>query len=239
MRRVVPAGWLSDIERWWLIGCATLFVLVTADVVAGGLFVNLDHVVRDHVQPRQLTAPWILNAAGFFGAVETGGAAVVLVAAIVSWRWRRWYPVVVVTVSLACFEAFILVAKLAVSRRGPGLQAYRTDYPGYYPSGHTATVAVCAGVVGYLAMVVAGRAANHAALVAQVIGVVAGLMGGADAVLLDTHWLSDVIGGLIVASATTLLSCAALRSSGRAGPKLSTRAHVSQRPGEMGDPDEG
>jgi len=108
----------------------------------------------------------------------------------------------------------ILLLKVAVGREGPGAQAERVGYPGYYPSGHTATSAVCAATVLFLLLCArhARERVDRAATVSLVVGLVVGATGAWRAVLGDFHWISDGLGGLLVAYVVLVLAFATIRT---------------------------
>jgi membrane-associated phospholipid phosphatase len=201
-------------DRRILLGAALVFVLVTADVASDGLLTRLDGQIRDQLIAHGLTAPGSLWPLGDVGDLAVA-IAVVAAAAVVSsqLQWKLG-PAVFGFGCLGVTEALIYVSKSLVARPGPGIWADRVGYPGYYPSGHTATATVVVGVVVYLALVVPSRApyrdqSGHLALVA---GLIAGTAAGGYAVLGDFHWLTDVVGGLSLGTVVLVIGCAAMRT---------------------------
>jgi membrane-associated phospholipid phosphatase len=150
---------------------------------------------------------------GNLGEVGTA-TALMLVAALVAAQvlWRVW-PVVLAVANLATVEILVLVLKTAVGRPGPGSRAHLNGYPGYFPSGHTATSAVCAGTVAFLAVTCWGsvRWLDKAALAGQVAGFVVGAVSAVSAVLGDFHWLTDTVSAILLASVVLTVGFAAVR----------------------------
>jgi membrane-associated phospholipid phosphatase len=191
-----------------------VFVLVTADVVIGGLLTQVDESVREQLQTHGFTAPGLLTPLGEIGDVGIA-VPVVLTAAVISSQLRwQWWPAAYAIGALAVTELLVLLTKAAVGRPGPGIWADRVSYPGYFPAGHTATAMVSVGIVVFLVLVVptTSRNRDRATLVSVVAGWVAGGAAGVYAVLGDYHWLSDVVGGLTLTTVVLVVTCSAARN---------------------------
>jgi undecaprenyl-diphosphatase len=118
--------------------------------------------------------------------------ALIVVAIELIWRRSRWSPLFLLAV-LAGEEAATLGVKDLVSRVRPALTPEAATLGPSFPSGHSATAAAFYAA----AALVLGRAlparARHLVIAAAVALATA---VAASRVLLDLHWLSDVIGGL-------------------------------------------
>lgn len=111
--------------------------------------------------------------------------------ALLSWRRRSWRPLTLLGVALFVLNLSVGVVKVATGRWGPLVtrQAHDVFAGGnIFPSGHTANAVVLYGV---FAMVVARRWRTAAAVAAIWISLTVGL----STLYLDTHWLTDVLGG--------------------------------------------
>ncbi len=128
------------------------FALVTADVVVGGYLSHLDTQVRDGIQPQpSATASW-MGVVAAFGEIGIAAALMAISGLVAAHaRWRIW-PLVLAAGNFVAVEALVYVAKVAVGRPGPGVLATSAGYPGYFPSGHSATAAVSAGTVIFLVL---------------------------------------------------------------------------------------
>jgi membrane-associated phospholipid phosphatase len=181
-----------------LFAALAVFVLVTADVLAGGLLTRLDHRASGWARATGLPGdgPTDLAQKLVDGLVELGDRAVVgpivLVAiVVVCLRSRTVGPLVRLVGLSAATTAVVLALKFAVGRHAPsgvhGPEAFRS-----YPSGHTATAVV---LWGLLYTVVSSYPdlglSRRVAWVLSRIGPVAVMAG---LVLRDYHWITDLVG---------------------------------------------
>jgi membrane-associated phospholipid phosphatase len=109
-----------------------------------------------------------------------------------SWRDRTMRPLMLLGTSLLVLNLSVGVVKLSVGRLGP-LRTHQVhavfDGGNIFPSGHVSNAVVLYGVMAMLAV-------NHRRL-AAVAAVVLSVTVGASTIYLDTHWLTDVVGGLM------------------------------------------
>lgn len=127
----------------------------------------------------------------------TGLVPIILLASLALWRFRRGWAVLLPFV-MAGTGALQYLAKWAAQRPRPN------EAPWGFPSGHTLSVAVLAGLLLYLLLTAIARhrrgrwlaCAGATAPVAMVAW---------SRIYLDMHWLSDVIGGLAIGAAYLLL----------------------------------
>ena len=146
--------------------------------------------VQDHSSP--------LSTSGLKAITELGnikvviGFAIVLVIVDAFRRRNRWSFLFLVTV-LAGMEASMLVVKDIVERVRPTLNPAAASLGPSFPSGHSATAAAFYAA----AALIIGRTLRRPArqlVIAGAIGIAVAV--AASRVLLDLHWLSDVVGGL-------------------------------------------
>lgn len=196
-----------------IVVAACVLAFSTADVLTGGPLTHLDAAIRS-VAPRPGGPATWSTVALSFGDIGVAAAALVIAGLVCAHAlWRLW-PLVLAAGNLAVTEGAVLALKAAVGRPPPGESTVPTDYPGFFPSGHTATATVAAGTVVFL--VVAWRtAAGRLVLAAQVsLGVALGIGGltAVQAVLGDLHWASDGLGGLALGTLVLVGSLAAART---------------------------
>lgn len=131
----------------------------------------------------------VTNLASTWGVITIGVAA----AAIEWWRIRsRWIPVFLL-VAIGGDSLATSIVKAVVDRARPTLDPAAASLGPSFPSGHSSTAAAMFAAVALLA----GRGRSYrarAALVGVAVALAVAVAGSR--VLLDLHWLSDVIGGL-------------------------------------------
>jgi undecaprenyl-diphosphatase len=212
--------------------CAVVLVLVTADVVAGGLLTKLDEAISDPM-PSSDDAPTWTRVVGLLGNLGVGGVAVVAASIATMHATLRWWPGVMAIGQLVATEVVVLVLKVAVGREGPSPEAAPDGYPGFYPSGHTATSVVSIGVVTFLlTFLLARRRGPGAVRQARRRGLAAGAVGGVvvgiSTVLGGFHWVTDVVASLAIAAAV-LVAGFGLAESHVAGADRRTTAGSTGR----------
>jgi membrane-associated phospholipid phosphatase len=121
----------------------------------------------------------------------------VLAVAVTAWVWRRWREPMLVAVAVAGEVAIFLAVTLLVDRKRPPVGHLDEAPPtSSFPSGHTAATLV---LWGALAVLASGRA--RAALARGVfltLAVVLPLLVASSRLYRGMHYLSDVLGGLLL-----------------------------------------
>jgi membrane-associated phospholipid phosphatase len=117
----------------------------------------------------------------------------------VSWRSRSTRPIVMLVTSLILLNVSVGIVKLATGRLGP--QQTRLVHQIFlggdiYPSGHVSNAVVLYGLVAWIALRFRKTAIAAAVFVCVTVS--------AGTIYLNTHWLSDLLGG-ILAGALVLL----------------------------------
>jgi membrane-associated phospholipid phosphatase len=182
-----------------------LLVLVGGGLVVGvlTLLIRSNGAVRDidsgaarfgHEHATQLSTKlltWVTDFGDWYGV-----APVVVAVLLVEWRRRPRELLVIVpflTVAIVGDKLVTNVIKNLVDRARPTLNPIAATLGPAFPSGHSSTAAC---VYAALALVLArGRGPRTRVLVAGG-GVAIAVAVAASRVLLDLHWVSDVVAGL-------------------------------------------
>ncbi|WP_330476517.1 phosphatase PAP2 family protein [Terrabacter sp. C0L_2] len=194
-------------------------VLVTVGVVSGGALLMLDDRVLALTPGRgggpraaELVALGIVDLATPVLSV----AVLCAVTFAVCLRTGRWTPLVVAGPALVLVSGSVLLGKAVITRSAPDVPGMLGG-DGSYPSGHTATALVCAGVAAeLLSRLQPARRRLARAAAATWTTLVAGAL-----LWLHFHWLSDVVGSALLA---TLVLWLLLRWPARLGARLETPA---------------
>jgi len=198
------------------------FVLIALDVMSGGLVSNFDQTLREWVQPQPVSVASWLGLARDLGKPGVSAALLGIAGAVASHLlWKIW-PFVFAAAVFLVTEGLVYLTKTVVGREGPGVWVDRADYPGYYPSGHTALAAVCAGSVVFLALLCQGgvRDVARAAAFGSGSGMLVGALAAWHSVVGDFHWLSDGLGGLLLAYCVLTLAFAVVQANDRHPGKI-------------------
>jgi undecaprenyl-diphosphatase len=202
-----------------------VFVLLAQAFVAGGQVVSFDDNVARWVAD---TVPswleWVSRAlsrlGGIVGTVVVAGAAF-----FVLWRAGRRIDAGFVAASVVGITVLVWVLK-SIYERGRPDHGSPIALPHSYsfPSGHAATAVVLYGALGLL---LAERARTRVRAVAWLAGAaVLALAIGASRVLLNVHFVSDVLAGFAVGLAW-LCCCAVVRDFLAAGGAASASPRSS------------
>jgi membrane-associated phospholipid phosphatase len=170
------------------------------------------------------------------GSFTTIVVLCVIVAAIETLRTRSAWVVPFLVIVLAGEEVLMLSIKSLANRARPALDAAAVAGLGpSFPSGHSSTAAAFYAAVALLL----SRRRGHAAR-ALLTGLAVGLAVAvaSSRVLLDVHWLSDVIAGLLLGWAWFAASALAfggrlLRFGAPAAAAAATASGSSPRPGQL------
>jgi membrane-associated phospholipid phosphatase len=222
---------------WRAVGFAALlvvYVLLTLAVVFKSPVLSLDSTLRN-LQLRERHPgwkPWIYYYV-MFG--QRGPATLVFLPYFVwvSWRKRTTAPLVMLGTSLVLLNVSVGIVKVATGRLSP-LRTHNAHdlFVGgnIYPSGHVSNTVVLYGLVAWIAL-------SHRKL-AIWAAIVLSLTVGAGTIYLDTHWLSDVVGGWIAGGLVLLALPTAMPTAQRGTDAVIawTRRRLARRRSEAGRP---
>jgi len=182
------------------------FIVVTQQVITNGPLIALDARIAN--AKRIDFAPWIdfilmrIDDLGLRGLTATA----LLVAAIyIARRFKTWRPLNLAILSIIVLNLIVGLAKLLIGRTKPLLNVDLIYAGGLsYPSGHASNAILSWGVLAYLIYRYAhvdryrGRLASAGvALISMSVCVVS--------LIRNTHWLSDLVGGLFIGAALLVM----------------------------------
>jgi len=177
------------------------YIALTAAVVFGSPLDIIDRVAAASDLAKRFpdATPWVLH---YVMLGQRGPSSHVAFAYLVyrAVRQRSWRPLALFVTSLTMLNLTVGSVKLATGRLGPGLTTHpRAVFDGgdIFPSGHTSNAVV---IFGVLAMIAVEHRRAWIALAVFVSTTV-----GLSTIFLDTHWVTDVLGGWL-AGALVLLA---------------------------------
>jgi len=178
------------------------FLLVTHQVIARGPLSDIDATIAEAKRPN--FAPWIdfvirrIDDLGLRGFT----AVVLLVSAvIISRRFKSWRPLNLAMLSLLFLNLFVGVSKISIGRTKPSLNVDLIFAGGMsYPSGHATNALVTWGILAYLIYRYSHVEVYHGRLLTSIVAVISFAVC-AVSLFRDTHWLTDLFGGLFLGGA--------------------------------------
>jgi undecaprenyl-diphosphatase len=192
-------------------GLLTALTKLTIGVHTHGRVTSLDAATMSwfaaHRAPEFNFAAKVITELGSPGATAAAG---LLCGAVLSWQARSVIPGVVVTgtVATAALAETALKAVVVRPMTPVELQLYTSSHS--FPSGHVAGTGALLGIIAVCVGV--GRSRTDRALLTGCV--VAGVLVVAIARLyLRVHWLTDVIGGAVLAAVCVSLGAAVMPSA--------------------------
>ena len=182
------------------------FIVVTQQVITNGQLIALDAKIAN--AGRTDFPSWIdfllmrIDDLGLRGLTAT---ALMIAAIYIARRFKTWRPVNLAILSLLALNLTVGLANLLIGRTKPQLNVDLIYAGGLsYPSGHASNALLSWGVLAYLIYRYAhvdryrGRlASTGVALISLSVCVVS--------LFRNTHWLSDLVGGLFIGAALLVM----------------------------------
>jgi len=182
------------------------FIVVTQQVITNGPLIALDARIAN--AGRTDFPSWfdfVLMRIDDLGLRGLTATALMIAAIYIARRFRTWRPLNLAILSLIALNLTVGLAKLLIGRTKPKLNVDLIYAGGLsYPSGHASNALLTWGVLAYLIYRYAhvdryrGRlASTGVALISLSVCVVS--------LFRNTHWLSDLVGGLFIGAALLVM----------------------------------
>jgi membrane-associated phospholipid phosphatase len=182
------------------------FIAVTQQVITNGPLISLDARIAN--AGRFDFPSWIdfilmrIDDLGLRGLTAT---ALMIAAIYIARRFKTWRPLNLAILSIIALNLTVGLAKLLIGRTKPQLNVDLIYAGGLsYPSGHASNAILSWGVLAYLIYRYAhvdryrGRLASAGVALISVSVCVVSLFR-------NTHWLSDLVGGLFIGAALLVM----------------------------------
>ncbi len=190
----------------WSASLFTGFLLVTHQVLISGPFVEIDRWFSEADHPR-FRGVWafIIRRLDDLGLRSVSGIALLIVAVYISRRFKTWRPINLGLLAFLSLNIVVGAFKYGLGRTKPRIGIDLVHAGGMsYPSGHASNAIFIWGVVAYLIYRYAhvdryrGRLASAGVATLSFTVCVVSL-------LRNTHWFSDLFGGLLLGGALLVL----------------------------------
>jgi len=188
---------LSPRGRTWLALLSAALFLVLVDVFVQGPLVRLDLWVIQFDGQRSVPslngAAWLFDKAGQRTVLIP---VLLVVAGILAWRHRTWRPVSLAVFTVLSLNLVVGAMKILIGRAETETGSVDVLTGGViFPSGHASNMVLTGGLIIYLLRRYTERPPVR--LLTAVV-VVATMLTCATSIYVGSHWVSDLIGGMLV-----------------------------------------
>ena len=182
------------------------FVLVTPQVIINGPLIQLDAIVfnADRTKLTSLERLILLRIdnLGLRGVTAT---ILLITAFFIARRFKSWRPLNLSILAVLALNLVVGLAKLGIGRTKPRLNVDLVYAGGLsYPSGHASNAILTWGVLAYILY----RYSHPNAWHPYAMGFLAGIFTLGVCVVSafrNTHWISDLVGGLFIGGALLVM----------------------------------
>jgi len=192
-----------------------IYALITQQVLANSWIRRLDELIYDRsfllVEPNK--TPTLVMLVDDLGLRSITAIALLVTATLISRRFKSWRPINLSLLSLLLLNLIVGASKLLFGRTKPstGFDLVLTDSGLSYPSGHAANAVLTWGMLAYLIFRYSHKEPFEGMRLTWFVSIVT--TGVCLASLYrNTHWFSDLLGGLFIGSALLVAIIAIDRS---------------------------
>jgi membrane-associated phospholipid phosphatase len=192
-----------------------LYGLVTQQVLANTWIRRVDEWIyeRDFLLITPGKTPTLVMLVDDLGLRGVTAIILLFTAALISRRFKSWRPINLSILSLALLNLTVGASKLLFGRTKPstGFDLVFTDSGLSYPSGHAANAILTWGIFAYLIFRYSHKYPFEGMRLTWFVAIVTAGVCLAS-LYRNTHWFSDLLGGLFIGSALLVAIIAVDRS---------------------------
>lgn len=182
------------------------FLFVTQQVLVSGPFIEIDRWFSEADHPRfRGVSAFVIRRLDDLGLRSVSGIALLIVAVYISRRFKTWRPLNLGVLAFLSLNIVVGAFKYGLGRTKPRIGIDLVHAGGMsYPSGHASNAIFIWGVIAYLIYRYAhvdryrGRLASAGVATLSLTVCIVSL-------LRNTHWFSDLFGGLLLGGALLVL----------------------------------
>ena len=191
------------------------YALITQQVLANSWIRRLDESIYDRsfLLLELNKTPTLVMLVDDLGLRSITAIALLVTASLISRRFKSWRPINLSLLSLLLLNLTVGASKLLFGRTKPstGFDLVFTDSGLSYPSGHAANAVLTWGMLAYLIFRYSNKEPFEGMRLTWFVSIVT--TGVCLASLYrNTHWFSDLLGGLFIGSALLVAIIAIDRS---------------------------
>lgn len=190
----------------WAAGLFAGYLLVTFQVLTNGFIVDIDKTFNNLHHPRfHGISYFMIRRLDDLGLRSVSGISLLLVALYISRRFKTWRPINLGLLAFIALNGVVGVFKYALGRTKPRVGFDILHAGGMsYPSGHASNAIFIWGVTAYLIYRYAHVNRFRGRLAGAGVGTLA-LTVCTVSLIRNTHWFSDLFGGLLLGAALLVL----------------------------------
>jgi membrane-associated phospholipid phosphatase len=182
------------------------FLLITHQVLINGPLVEIDKWIHDLDRPKfHGVSGLIIRRLDDLGLRGVTAAALLIAAFYIARRFKTWRPLNLAILSLISLNVVVGIFKFALGRTKPKVGIDLLHFGGMsYPSGHASNALLTWGVLAYLIYRYAHVDRYRGRLASAGVATIS-LTVCTVSLIRDTHWFSDLLGGLFIGAALLVL----------------------------------
>jgi membrane-associated phospholipid phosphatase len=194
---------------------ASIYALITQQVLANSWIRRVDEWIYDRsiLQITPGKTPTLVMLIDDLGLRSVTAIFLLSTAILISRRFKSWRPINLSLLSLVLLNLTVGTSKLLFGRTKPhsGIDLFFTDSGLSYPSGHAANAILTWGMMAYLIFRYSHKEPFEGMRLTWFVSIVT--TGVCLASLYrNTHWFSDLLGGLFIGATLLVLIIAVDRS---------------------------
>lgn len=183
------------------------FVLVTLDVLNQGLLYRIDQYLADIERPKFTGfTNFLILRIDDLGLRWITAVVLLITATLISRRFKSWRPLNLSILSLIFLNVFVGAAKIGFGRckAKEDFDVCMFTNGMAYPSGHISNALVTWGLFAYIIFRYTHRAPFEGLKLYWLVALIT-IAVGVVSLLRNTHWFTDLIGGMFIGGAILVL----------------------------------
>ena len=182
------------------------YLFTTYIVLTDGFLVRIDRELNNWHHPKfHGLSNFLIRRLDDLGLRSVSGIALIIVGSYIAYRFKTWRPINLGLLAFIALNVVVGAFKYALGRTKPRMGLDILHAGGMsYPSGHASNAILLWGVIAYLIYRYAHVDRYNGRLASAAVGVLA-LTVCTVSLIRNTHWFSDLFGGLLLGGALLVL----------------------------------